>query len=505
MLSLPAYCIVDQKQYPDDRLPFVHLLAVFRIVGIFIGLFGSTLVFPVVIGLIYGEQATSSFLIPMLSYVTIGAGLFMVGRPLLDENHLGTRDGFLIVALFWVLLTLLGAWPMVLGFGMSPVDALFESASGLTTTGATVLTGLDEMPKSLLFYRQLLQWLGGMGLIVLGVAVLPMLGIGGMQLYRAETPGPVKGEKLTPRLGATARILWLIYLGLTTLCALAYWFAGMSAFDAIAHSLSTLSTGGFSTHDASLAYFDSAVIEAIAVFFMLLAAINFGVHFAVLSHRRPWLYFRDIESRSFLAIVFAVTLLVSLVLLIEGDYSGWHDSLRDSVFEVVSVVTSTGFGIVDFTHWPDFLPLMLIMISFIGGCGGSTAGGMKVMRLLLLVQQGNREIRQLLHPHARLPLRLGGRLVDDSMVQGVWGYFAVYLTTFAFLTLVMIHAGLDETSAFAAVATSMNNLGPGLGQVAYTFQDVSDLGKVVSVVAMLLGRLEIFTLLVLLSPDFWRR
>jgi trk system potassium uptake protein TrkH len=483
----------------------VHLLAVFRIVGIFIGLFGSTLVFPVVVGLIYGEQATSSFLIPMLSYVAIGAGLFIIGRPLLDENHLGTRDGFLIVALFWVLLTLLGAWPMVLGFGMSPVDALFESASGLTTTGATVLTGLDDMPRSLLFYRQLLQWLGGMGLIVLGVAVLPMLGIGGMQLYRAETPGPVKGEKLTPRLGATARILWLIYLGLTILCALAYWFAGMSAFDAIAHSLSTLSTGGFSTHDASLAYFDSAAIEAIAVFFMLLAAINFGVHFAVLHHRRPWLYFRDIESRSFLAIVFAVTLLVSVVLLMQGDYAGWHDSLRDSVFEVVSVVTSTGFGIVDFTHWPDFLPLMLIMISFIGGCGGSTAGGMKVMRLLLLVQQGNREIRQLLHPHARLPLRLGGRLVDNSMVQGVWGYFAVYVTTFAILTLVMIHAGLDETSAFAAVATSMNNLGPGLGQVAYTFQDVSDLGKMVSVVAMLLGRLEIFTLLVLLSPDFWRR
>jgi len=466
-------------------------------------LFSATLLFPILVGLIYREPAVYSFFPPLLGSLGLGTIFYFVGRP--ARQSLGTRDGFLIVAFFWVLLTLLGAWPMLLGFGLTPVDALFESASGITTTGATVLTGLDDMPKSLLFYRQLLQWLGGMGLIVLGVAVLPMLGIGGMQLYRAETPGPAKGEKLTPRLGETARALWLIYVGLTVLCAAAYWLSGMSAFDAIAHSLSTLSTGGFSTHDNSLGYYQSQPIEAVAVVFMLLAAINFGVHFVALSQRNPMNYLKDIESRSFLLMVIVIAIFTSLVLHLEGDQENWHDSLRDSIFEVVSVVTSTGYGTVDFTHWPDFLPLLLIVISFIGGCGGSTAGGMKVMRLLLFIKQGVREVRHLLHPHAQLPLRLGTRIVDNSMVQGVWGYFAMYIATFAVLTLVMIHAGLDEKSAFAAVATSMNNLGPGLGEVAYNFQSVTDLGKLVAVIAMLLGRLEVFTLLVLLSPDFWRR
>jgi trk system potassium uptake protein TrkH len=481
----------------------LHPFSVIRIVGIFVFLYSSTLILPILVAFWYGESTVVYFLQPLLGSVGVGILLWLIGGRI--DQHLGTRDGFLIVALFWVLLSLLGAWPFYVGLGLSPVDALFESASGVTTTGATVLTGLDEMPKSLLLYRQQLQWLGGMGLIVLGVAVLPLLGIGGMQLYRAEVPGPLKDEKLTPRLGATARALWLIYAGLTAACALAYWLAGMSAFDAVAHSMSTMSTGGFSTHDASLAYFESEPIEAIAIVFMLLAAINFGVHYIALYQRRPMAYLRDVEVRSFLFLVVLLVILVSLMLRLEGDYENWHPSLRDSTFEVVSVVTSTGYGTVDFTHWPNFLPLLLILVSFIGGCGGSTAGGMKVIRLLLMVQQGIREVRGLLHPHANLPVRLGGRVIDIRMIQGVWGYFAMYVTTFALLTLLMIHAGLDEKSAFAAVATSMNNLGPGLGEVAYTFQGVSDLGKLVAVLAMLLGRLEIFTLLVLLSPDFWRR
>ena len=278
----------------------------------------------------------------------------------------------------------------------------------------------------------------------------------------------------------------------------------MSAFLAIAHSLSTLSTGGFSTHDASLGFYQNEAIEYVAICFMLLAAINFGVHFIVLYYRKPLHYFRDIEVRSFLLFVLAIVLLVSLVLRLEGDYQNWHPSLRDATFEVVSVVTSTGFGTVDFTHWPDFLPTLLILISFVGGCGGSTAGGMKVMRVLLLVQQGLREVRHLIHPRAVLPLRLGHRVIDVRLVQGVWGFFAAYLTTFALLVILMIHAGMDQTSAFAAVATSMNNLGPGLGEVAYGFHGVSDFGKLIAVVAMLLGRLEIFTFLVLISPAFWR-
>jgi trk system potassium uptake protein TrkH len=332
-----------------------------------------------------------------------------------------------------------------------------------------------------------------------------MLGIGGMQLYRAEVPGPLKEEKLTPRLTSTARTLWLLYVGLTAACALGYWLAGMTPFDAVAHSMSTLSTGGFSTHDASLGYYQSAGVEAVAVLFMLLAAINFGVHFSAVYHRDWLFYLRDPEARGFLVFSLSVVVLVGLVLRVEGSYTDLSLSLRDAAFEVVSLVTSTGYATVDFSHWPDFLPVLLIFISFVGGCGGSTAGGMKVMRIMLLAQQGLHEVRRLIHPHAILRVRLGRRVVDDRLMQAVWGFFAVYMTAFALLSLMMIHAGLDPTSAFAAVATSMNNLGPGLGEVAYNFQSVNDFGKLVAVLAMLLGRLEIFTLLVLLSPEFWRR
>jgi trk system potassium uptake protein TrkH len=480
----------------------VHVLTVARIVGYFAILFSLTLSAPILTAWWFGESEIGHFLVPMLGSFLIGVLLWGTGRR--TTSSLGNRDGFLIVALFWILLTLLGAWPLVLSAHLGLVDALFESASGITTTGATVLTGLDTLPKSVLLYRQQLQWLGGMGLIVLGVAVLPVLGIGGMQLYRAEVPGPLKEEKLTPRLAQTARALWLIYVGLTAACALSYWLAGMTPFDALAHSLSTLSTGGFSTHDASLGFYNNEAIEAVAIVFMLLAAINFGVHFTAFHGRDPFHYLRDLETRSFLLFVLSIVLLVGLVLRMEGDYANWHPSLRDATFEVVSVVTSTGFATVDFTHWPDFLPMLLIFISFMGGCGGSTAGGMKVMRVLLLVHQGVREVRHLIHPHALLPVRIGRRIVDSRLIRSVWGFFAVYITTFGVLTLLMIHAGLDETSAFAAVATSMNNLGPGLGEVAYTFQGVSEFGKLVAVAAMLLGRLEIFTFLVLLSPGFWR-
>lgn len=481
----------------------MHVWSILRIVGFFAILFGLSLSAPIAIALLYGEPVFATFLAPMSGCLGLGATLWLSGH--VRAPRMSNRDGFLIVGSFWTLLTLLGAWPLITSAGLGPIDAVFESASGLTTTGATVMVGLDDLPRSLLLYRQQLQWFGGMGLIVLGVAVLPLLGIGGMQLYRAEVPGPMKEEKLTPRLMETARALWMIYLGLTIACAVAYWLAGMSGFDAIAHSLSTLSTGGFSTHDESLGFYHSGAIEAVAIVFMLLAAINFGIHFTVMQGLNPLHYVRDVEARSFLLFVLAMTLLVGLALRLEGDYANWPPSLRDATFEVVSVVTSTGFGTVDFIQWPDFLPMLLIMISFVGGCGGSTAGGMKVSRVLLLVLQGVHEVRRLIHPHAILPVRLGGRVVDARLMQSVWSFFAAYLVTFALLVLMMIHAGLDETSAFSAVATSMNNLGPGLGEVAYGFHGVSDFGKLVAVVAMLLGRLEIFTLLVLLSPGFWRR
>lgn len=481
----------------------MHPYSIARIVGLFAGMFGLTLTVPILIALWYRESTYVSFFATMAGSLALGLGLWLVGRS--RPANLGVRDGFLIVALFWLLFSLLGAVPLVMIAELSLVDALFESTSGVTTTGATVITGLDGLPKSFLFYRQQLQWMGGMGLIVLGVAVLPMLGIGGMSLYRAEVPGPLKEEKLTPRLAQTARALWVIYLALTILCALGYWAAGMDLFDAVAHSLSTVSTGGFSTHDASMGYFRNQAVEVVAIVFMLLAAINFGVHYVVLMRRDPRHWFRDVESRSFLWFLLTMTVFTALILRLQGDYEHWHPSLRDATFEVVSVVTSTGFGTVDFSHWPEILPILLILTSFIGGCGGSTAGGMKMMRVMLLLRQGELEVRRLIHPHAYYPLRLGPRIVDDRMMESIWGFFAVYVATFAILDMLMIETGLDKVSAFAAVATCMNNLGPGIEEVAYNFQSVSDSGKLVGVLAMLLGRLEVFTILVILSPSFWRR
>lgn len=475
-----------------------------RVIGIYAMIFGTTLAGPVLVGLIYREPATLHFLGPMAVSLGVGSLLWMTGRRH-PTRELGVRDGYLIVTLFWVLLSALGAWPLMNALPISAVDALFESTSGFTTTGATVISGLDALPRSVLFYRQQLQWYGGMGLVVLGVAVMPMLGIGGMQLYRAEAPGPLKEEKLTPRLTHTAQALWLIYLGLTAACALGYWLAGMTPFDAIAHSLSTLSTGGFSTHDASIGYYQSPAIETVAIVFMLLAALNFGVHYAAWLRHNPLVYLRDVEARAFLIFVVGGVLLVGLLLTLEGPYASLVDSLRNASFTVVSVVTSTGFGIVDFAHWPDFLPLLMIYISFVGGCGGSTAGGMKVLRVLLMVKQGTQEVTRLIHPHAQIPIRLGQRIVQPELARSVWGFFALYTVTLAVLTLLMIHAGLAPLDAFSAVATSLNNLGPGLGEVALTFTGVSDLGKLLAVVGMLLGRLEILTILVILSPGFWTR
>lgn len=480
----------------------MQLIVVTRTSGLLASIFGLSLAAPLLVGIIYGEAVFDSFLLPMLVTMAVGMLLWLPGRE--KPLRISRKDGFLIVAMFWGLLSFMGAWPLFLSLKITPLEALFESASAITTTGATVITGLDLLPRSVLFFRQELQWMGGMGLIVLGIAVLPMLGIGGMQLYRAEVPGPMKEEKMTPRLASTARALWLIYLSLTVACALAYWLAGMDAFDAIAHSLSTVSTGGFSTHDDSLSWFHNSRIEGVAIVFMLLASLNFGVHYYAIYRRNLRVYWRDIEARSFLLLVFALVVAVGLMLRLEGSYPTLLASVRDAGFEVVSVITSTGFATVDFSHWPDFLPVLLIFVSFVGGCGGSTAGGMKVMRVLLLIKQGMREIRKLIHPNAILPVHMGNQVVDQRVMNAVWGFFAAYTMVFVVLMLLMIHAGLDQVSAFSAVATCLNNLGPGLGVVANNFQDVGDMGKWIAIIAMLLGRLEIFTILILITPAFWR-
>ena len=480
----------------------MNITIISRLIGMCLIGFSLTLLVPMLMALWFQDGEFEHFALSILLGLSLGAVLFAFG--LHRRGELRTRDGFLVVTLYWVLLSAMAAVPFMLGAHLSVVDALFEAVSGFTTTGATVISGLDTKPPSLLFYRQMIQWLGGMGMVVLAVAVLPMLGIGGSQLYRAEAPGPMKHEKLTPRLASTAQLLWGIYVGLTVACALAYWAAGMSAFDAVAHSLSTVSTGGFSTHDASIGFFESGTIELIAIVFMLAGAINFGIHYVAWRGRSLLAYWHDPEVRVFLLFVLTVVAVVSLILRSSGEYHSMPPTLRNAVFEVVTVVTSTGFGTVDFSEWPDFLPVLLIFISFVGGCGGSTAGGMKVMRMMLIALQGRIEVLRLVHPRAILPLRIGKRVVAPGTMEAVWGFFAAYTGSFIILMLLMMHAGLDQVSAFSAIATSMNNLGPGLGEVAYSFAGVSDSGKLIAAFAMLLGRLEVFTILVLLTPAFWR-
>lgn len=480
----------------------MRLFTILRIIGFFFMSFSLTMIGPIIVSLIYKDGQLMHFLYSMLIILSIGIAGSVIGNR--SHTELRTQDGFLVVVFFWVGISMIAALPFILGAHLSFVDALFESISAFTTTGATVITGIDDLPKSIAFYRQQLQWFGGMGMVVLAVAVLPMIKVGGMQLYKAEAPGPMKGDKITPRLAQTAQVMWLIYLGITAVNALAYWLAGMNAFDAISHAFSTVSTGGFSTHDASLAYYNSSLIEGIAVFFMLMGAINFSIHFVAWRQRSIKAYFEDIEVRSFLLFVAFIITLCSLILFSSSGYSSMPPHIRNAVFEVVSVVTSTGFATVDFTHWPTFLPVLLIFISFVGGCGGSTAGGIKVVRVLVLIKMGWREIRRLIHPSAIIPVKLGEQVVGEKTQDAIFGFWAIYIVTFTILMLMMMQTGLDQVSAFSAIATSMNNLGPGLGVVASTFTDVTDTGKMIAAFAMLLGRLEIFTILVLLTPEYWR-
>jgi trk system potassium uptake protein TrkH len=480
----------------------VRLPVTTRTLGVLFILFSTTMLPPLGLSLLEGDDYTTEFAITLISALLIGLALWAPMRKRADAIR--TRDGFLIVALMWIAMSLLGAVPLVLALDMSFVDAVFESASGYTTTGSTVLVGLDALPHSILFYRQEIQWLGGIGVIVVAIALLPMLGIGGMQLYKAETPGPFKDERLTPRITRTAKNICMIYIALTCACALAYWLAGMDAFDAIAHSFSTLSTGGYSTHDASLAYFDNAAVDTVAIVFMLIGGISFSVHFIAWRTLHFDQYSKDSQTRMFLLITLAVTIFVAVQLYRNGIETTQLDALRVGAFEVASVISSTGFGLEDFSGWPLDLPVLMIFISFIGGCAGSTAGGMKVVRFMILERQARTHIQRLIHPQAISPIRLDGSVVSSSVIEGIWGYFTVYVAIFATFMIVLMMDGMDQVTAFGAVATCLNNLGPGLGDVATNFAGVSDGGKLLLVLAMLFGRLEMFTLLVLLTPGFWR-
>lgn len=482
----------------------MHFLLALRILGLLLMVFSATMIPPILIDLIYQDGMYAPFGLSFL--LTFFTGLIVWFTTRHSKRELRMRDGFLVVVMFWAGLGLFGALPLWLADAaqLSVTDAIFESISGLTTTGATVITGLDTLPKALLFYRQLLQWLGGMGIIVLAVAVLPMLGIGGMQLYRCETPGPVKDSKLTPRITETAKALWYIYLSLTIACSLAYWLAGMNAFDAISHAFATVAIGGFSTHDDSMGYFNSPLIEMIAVVFMFIAGVNFALHFMAWRRAAIGLYWKDPEFKVYCIYLGISALLTCIILLVTNYFDDASKALHHGLFQAVSIGTTAGFTTTDYQSWPIFLPVLLLFSSFVGGCAGSTGGGIKVIRIVMLFKQGSRELKRLIHPNGVFPIKVGRKALPDRVIDAVWGFFAAYVVVFAIMLLLLMASGLDQITAFSAVAACLNNLGPGLGDVAAHYGDINDFSKWVLCLAMLLGRLEIFTLLVLFTPAFWR-
>ena len=483
----------------------MQLAVIFRILGILLSLFSLTMIPPLVISLFTKDGSATPFILAFVIILFIGLLFWLPVKNF--KNDLRLRDGFFVVVLFWVGLGLTGSIPLLLSNvpDLSITDAIFESISGLTTTGATIIVGIDNLPKSILFYRQELQWLGGMGIIVLAVAILPMLGIGGMQLYRAETPGPVKDTKLTPRITETAKSLWYVYLTMTIACAFSYFLAGMGLFDAIAHSFSTVSIGGFSTHDQSIGYFNNSLIESVAIFFMLASGINFTLHFLSFRNLNIKPYLNDAELHAYLKILLVICIVCSSYNAIAGNYENLSEVFRDSIFQTVSIATTTGFTTANFQNWPGFIPLLLIFSCFIGACAGSTCGGIKVIRILLLFKQGIREIKRLIHPNAIFTIKIGDKPISERIIEAVWGFLAVYVIIFAFLLLVLMATDIDFLTAFSALSACINNLGPGLGEVSQNYYGINEIAKWILCLAMLLGRLEIFTLLVLFTPAFWQR
>ena len=471
------------------------LINLFSILVMF---FSVSFVFPMIVSIIYKDSALPIFIYTFLSVFFLGLIGWFFSRG--DDRELGQKDGFIIITFFWLVLSVAGSIPFIIS-GMGFIDSFFESMSGITTTGATILTGLDSLPESILFYRQLLQWMGGMGLIVLAIAVMPLLGIGGGQLYKTEIPGAMNDQKMTPRIKETAQALWAIYLGLTICCALLYFLAGMNPFDAISHSLSTVSIGGFSTHDESIGYFNSSFIEAICIIFMLLSALSFTLHYFAIYKKKPLKYFYDPELRFFLSIM-ALIFIISL--LINQFSNNNNGSIKDLLFHSVSIVTTTGFSIGDPSEWHSSIGFLFLVGAFIGACSGSVGGGVKSWRVLIMINYARINLMKMIHPNAVISLKIGSKTVEDEVATSVWGFFSIYVISFMVLLLALLMTGLDFESSFSAIGACLNNLGPGLGEVSQTYQSVTPAGKLILSFAMILGRLEIFTLLVLFTPMFWR-
>lgn len=484
----------------------MHPAIVLNLLSVVVVVFAGAMLAPLAVSLALEDGAQRAYHIAILATALAGAAGYVVtrGRP----RALAPRDGFLFVALVWTVLPAFGALPLLAHLpGLSFTDAYFEAMSGLTATGATLLSDLDRLPASINFWRCALQWLGGMGVIVLAVAVLPLLGVGGRQLLKAETPGPMKETQLTPRITETAKGLWLIYAGLTLACALAYGWAGMGWLDAAMHAFTTLGLGGFSSHDASFGHWNSPAIEAVAVAFMLLAGMNFVTHFGAVHRASLAPYRRDPEVRYFLLLTGGSVALVALLLAGQGVYPEWQLALRHAAFNVVSVATTTGYSTVDYAAWPVFAPLWMLFIAAFATCSGSTGGGIKMMRALLMFRQAMRELERLVHPRAVTPVKLGGQVVENRIIFAVLAYMLVYGVTVAAITLLLAATGLDLLTALSAAAACVNNIGPGLAGVgpAATYAHLSDFQTWICTFAMLVGRLELLTVFVLLTPAFWRR
>ncbi len=481
-------------------LPVIHAL------GLLMMVFSVTYLVPILASLVYADDTLIDFILAMLWTLLAGLLMWLLTRRF--KGELSVRHGYLLVVTMWTAMPVVATLPLLLVIpGLSFTDAYFETMSGMTTTGGTVLTGLDYLPPSINLWRHEMEWLGGLGIIVLAVAILPMLGIGGRQLFKAETPGLMKESALTPRIADTARNLWAVYLGITLACAASLKLAGMTWLDAICHAFSTVGLGGFSTHDNSIGYFDSPMIEFIMVVFMLIAVINFATHFLVLRAKNLAPYRHDTEAIASLALIIGSCFGIAVFLWWNDVYSDFLTALRHATFNVVSIGASSGFASVDYAQWPIFASLWIMFIGCIAASSGSTGGGIKMIRTLVLTKQAGREFLRLLHPSAVSPLKIGGRVVPNNIVFSVLGFIFLYFMTIATLTFVLLISGMDFLSAFSAMIACVNNFGPGLGTVgpASNYQGLTDFQTWICTLGMLIGRLEIFTVLILFTPHFWQR
>ena len=477
----------------------MNFKAIINLFSILVLFFSFSYIFPVLVSLIFNDGALHLFLPTFFVVGFLGLIGFLLTKG--AQRDLSTKDGFVIIVMFWLVLSLAGSIPFFLS-GMSAIDSIFESMSGITTTGATVISNIEGLPESLKFYRQLLQWMGGMGLIVLAIAVMPLLGIGGAQLFKTDIPGAMGEQRLTPRIQETAKALWSIYFGLTILCALLYTFAGMSIFDAISHAMSTVAIGGFSTHDDSIGYFNSQAIEIICMIFMLLSAMSFALHYFSIYKSKSLKYFYDPELRFFVTILLII---FTLALSVNALSSESQLSIRELAFHTISTLTTTGFGISDTSSWSFSISFLLLIGAFIGACSGSVGGGVKSWRVMIMLNHAYSNIVKMIHPNSVVTLKVGTKSVDDGVATSVWGFFSIYVISFVVLLLAVLISGLDLETAFSSVGACLNNLGPGLGLVSDNYSEINTFAKSILAFSMLLGRLEIFTLLIILTPMFWAK